>query len=95
MELRDAIKWQGRHVALIKDGGFWIIPRSEVAIRIDHANKCARWQYLSDEESGNLDSSCDAARSAETCPEEMVAEVFRAMGWRFERDEEPITPRKG
>lgn len=40
--MANAVAWQERHVALLGQGGRWIVPRSGTVYEIDHANKTAR-----------------------------------------------------
>jgi hypothetical protein len=42
--LAQAIAWQERMVAHIRDGGSWVVPRSGTLVRIDHSTKTATFQ---------------------------------------------------
>lgn len=41
-----AVKWTTEHVAKIKQGGVWIVPRSGTIIIIDHDSKTATFTEL-------------------------------------------------
>lgn len=39
--MKDAVAWQEAHIAFVKDGGTWIVPRSNTFITINHKDKRA------------------------------------------------------
>ena len=64
--LLDAMTWQRNHLARIKDGGVWLVPRNCSAYTVDHTAKTLTRESL----------------MPQAVPDQAINRVCAAIGWK-------------